>query len=386
MVTPAILTASALTVSPGALRRVLVRAKLPDLRREHHQRVLREAGAHLADVAKPRSVVEADKNGTEVLATALRQRVPADDELGLFAHLDLAPEGRTHAGLVRGALVLGDDPLPAETFGFAIRGLAVADEAPRDKHGRGPAPDERLERGPPLAQRPRHQRSAVLLEEVEDRVPRRRSTGGAAPLQQLKPRDPFLIQGDELAVDDEIAVVERLHRRDDVREPAGQVLEHPRPDLHAAALATGHRADAVVLLLEDPFGTVDDGRRQRREHRTNERHCGSPVAAFATSPPSSRAIPASSRRVSTDRGFAVAMSTAVALRSRRFIRSHLRSPVRTRVHEPLSFFPLSVKTMRPVRRASSKLSSPSNRYVPMSHTMTVPPPYSPSGITPSKRA
>src|SRR5207245_7751951 len=149
----------------------------------------------------PTSVIEADEKGRGVLAAALRQRVPADDELGLFAHLDLAPEGRTHAGLVCGALVLGDDPLPAETFGFAIRGLAVADEAPRDKHGRGPAPDERLERGPPLAQRPRHQRSAVLLEEVEDRVPRRRSTGGAAPLQQLKPRDPFLIQGDELAVD-----------------------------------------------------------------------------------------------------------------------------------------------------------------------------------------
>src|SRR6059058_4796098 len=199
MVTPAILTASALTVSPGALRRVLVRAKLPDLRREHHQRVLREAGAHLADVAKPRSVVEADKNGTEVLATALRQRVPADDELGLFAHLDLAPEGRTHAGLVRGALVLGDDPLPAETFGFAIRGLAVADEAPRDEDGRSTAADERLECGAPLGQWPCHQRSAVLLEQVEHRVPCRRSTRGAAPLQQLKARDALRVQRHELA-------------------------------------------------------------------------------------------------------------------------------------------------------------------------------------------
>src|SRR5438105_6270935 len=432
MATPAILTASALTVTPGALRRVLVRAKteerglpqppvggplrvgelcdeprahpgrvahrrwriergfvraqLRELRREQRQGLLREAGAHLADVAELRSVVEADEKGAEVLAAALRQRIPADHELGLFAHLDLAPEGRTHAGLVWGALVLGDDPLPAETFGFAIRGFAVAHEAPRDKQGRRPAPDERLEGGPPLAQRPRHQRSAVLLEEVEDRVPRWRSTSGAAPLQQLKPRDPFLIQGDELAVDDVIALAERLHPRDDMRESAGQVLKHPRPDLHAAALATGHRANAVVFLFEDPFGPFDDGRRQRREHRTNERHCGSPVAAFATSPPSSRAIPASSRRGNTDRGFAVALSTPVALRSLRFIRSHRRSAVRTRVHEPLSFLPLSVKTMRPLRRASSKLSSPSNRYVPMSHTMTVPPPYSPSGITPSKRA
>src|SRR5438876_11033155 len=149
MATPATVMASALTAFPRALRRVLVRAKteerglpqlpvggplrvhelshelrphprrvahrrrrierrlvgsqLPELRREHHQRVLREAGAHLADVAELRAVVEADEKGTEVLAAALRRRVPADDELGLFAHLDLAPGGRTHAGLVRGA-------------------------------------------------------------------------------------------------------------------------------------------------------------------------------------------------------------------------------------------------------------------------------------------
>src|SRR5438105_3171618 len=285
MATPAILTASALTVPPRAFGRVLVRTKteerglselpvggpfrvhelrdelrahpgrvahrrsrierrfghaqLLELRREHRQGVLRETGAHLADVSEPRSVVDADQDLTDVPAAAVGQRVTADDE--------------------------------------------------------------------------------------------------------------------------EITVAERLHGRDDVRKSAREVLKRPRPDPHAAPLATGHRADTVVLLLEDPFGALDDGRRQRREHRTDEVHSGSPVAAFATSPPSSRAIPASSRRVSTERGFAVAMSTAAALRSLRFIRSHLRSPVRTSVHDPLSFFPLSVKTMRPLRNASSKLSSPSNR-------------------------
>src|SRR5438552_1133460 len=283
-------------------------------------------------------------------------------------------------------LILGDDPFPTETFRFAIRGLSVADETSRHEDRNAPAPDDLLEGSAPLAQRKRHQRSPVVLEEVEDRVPRRRSPGSTASLQQLKPGDALGVQRHELAIDDQVHVTERLDGGNDVRKPAGKVLEHPRPNFHAAALATRHRTDAVVLLLEDPFGALDDGRRQRREHRPNKVHFGSPVAAFATLPPSSRAIPASSRRVSTERGFAVAMSTAAAPRSLRFIRSHLRSPVRTSVHDPLSFFPLSVKTMRPLRNASSKLSSPSNRYLPMSQTMTVPPPYSPSGITPSKRA
>src|SRR6267143_743501 len=229
IVTPATLMASALTVPPGALRRILVAAQAEERRltklavvgplgvdelgdelrphpgrifhawrriegwplrsephelwRQHVEGLLREAGAHLADVAKLRSVVEANEKRAEMLAAAFRRRVPADHEFRLLAHLDLAPEGRTHAGLVRRALVLGDDPFPTEAFGLAIRGLAIADETPRDKKGSCTAADERLECGTSLAQRPRHQRSAALLQEIEDRVLRRRSTGGAAPLQ-----------------------------------------------------------------------------------------------------------------------------------------------------------------------------------------------------------
>src|SRR5437588_7847352 len=122
MTTPASLTASALTVAPGAFGRVLVGAKaeecrltqlpvrgplgvrklsdelgshprrvahprrgierrlirpqLLELRRKHRQRVLGEPGAHLADVAKLRTVVEANEKGAEVLAAPLRRRGP----------------------------------------------------------------------------------------------------------------------------------------------------------------------------------------------------------------------------------------------------------------------------------------------------------------------
>src|SRR2546429_7264063 len=111
--------------------------------------------------------------------------------------------------------------------------------------------------GTSLAQRPRHQRSAALLQEIEDRVLRRRSTGGAAPLQELKPRDPLLIQRDKLAVDHEIAIAEGQQRRDDVRKSGGQGLKRPGPELHVAAVATRHRAGPVVLFLLDPIPTLD---------------------------------------------------------------------------------------------------------------------------------
>src|SRR5207244_1124936 len=122
MATPAILTASALTVPPRAFGRVLVRTKteerglselpvggplrvqelrdelrphpgrvarrriegrfvraqLLELRREDRQCVLGKTSAHLADVTKLRSVVKTDEKGTDVLAAAFRRRVSAD--------------------------------------------------------------------------------------------------------------------------------------------------------------------------------------------------------------------------------------------------------------------------------------------------------------------
>src|SRR5467141_47475 len=121
--TPATFTTSALTVPPGAFGRVLVGAE-PEKRRltklavggplrvhklghelgphpgrvfharrwierrllcaqplelcrQHVERLLREAGADLADVAELRPVVQADEERTEVLAAALRRGVPA---------------------------------------------------------------------------------------------------------------------------------------------------------------------------------------------------------------------------------------------------------------------------------------------------------------------
>src|SRR5262245_45558953 len=72
---------------------------------------------------------------------------------------------------------------------------------------------------------------------------------------------------------------------------------------------------------------------------------GSPVEAFSTSPPSSRAISASRRLLTTERGFSVAMSLLDAKRSRCLMSSQDLSGlapkprVRTSTHEPRSFLP-----------------------------------------------
>src|SRR5437879_5410531 len=57
--------------------------------------------------------------------------------------------------------------------------------------------------------------------------------------------------------------------------------------------------------------------------------------------------------------------------------------VRTNTHEPRSFFPRRVNFSSPFFNAAAT-SSCSGSQVPVSQTITVPPPYSPSGMTPSK--
>jgi hypothetical protein len=59
--------------------------------------------------------------------------------------------------------------------------------------------------------------------------------------------------------------------------------------------------------------------------------------------------------------------------------------VRTKTHEPLSFFPCRVNFNSPLRNAAST-SSCFGSHIPTSHSMTVPPPYSPFGMTPSNFA
>ena len=94
----------------------------------------------------------------------------------------------------------------------------------------------------------------------------------------------------------------------DAAERRGSVLPVAREEAHSARFLVGEDPIAVVLLLVHPARAVEGLGDQCREHGTRpkrdpvahvlERRCrgrGSPSAARATSPPSSRAIPASVR-------------------------------------------------------------------------------------------
>src|SRR5438132_1445552 len=120
-------------------------------------------------------------------------------------------------------------------------------------------------------------------------------------------------------------VARSLVLRDD---PLPALLARDRVRLFAVARQPSRKEDRPGGAREEPLergSALREGPgaerppvhlgRQRREHRSRrDVHPppGSPVAAFATSPPSSRAIPASRRRVSTERGLASAIRVVEA--------------------------------------------------------------------------
>ena len=147
------------------------------------------------------------------------------------------------------------------------------------------------------------------------------------------------------------------------------------------------QTDYLTLLRARPGTSVSNVGSFRMRRRSAG---GSPSAARFMSPPSSRAISTSNRFDFTERGSASATSVDVAHSSRCLMSSHAtrfcpaRARRRTRTHEPCSFWPNSVSFNCPAWKAPST-SELSGFQVPRSQIITVPPPYSPAGMTPSNR-
>src|SRR5262245_32752405 len=193
----------------------------PKLRADRLERSLVEPGAHLGDVDQLAPVVEAQMQGSEVRPRALRHGVAADHELLAELALDLQPVARSLGG-IRAVALLRDHTLEALLTGGGEKVRAVlehvvaeVDHASR-RHQEPQALLARLERQP-------SQVAAVQPERVEEDgadghlAPRpldvRRAREAHALLEPLETRAPALVEGDDLAVEDEALERQRVQRR-----------------------------------------------------------------------------------------------------------------------------------------------------------------------------
>ena len=79
---------------------------------------------------------------------------------------------------------------------------------------------------------------------------------------------PRSFEGDDLAVEHDLGLPERLAERAELREARGRVVAGARGERDASAVDDEQRAHAVPLHLERPVLVVGrDRRRRHREHR-----------------------------------------------------------------------------------------------------------------------
>ena len=199
-----------------------------------------------------------------MLTGAARRGEAADHELLLRAHLHLGPRAGALTGQVGRGRVLADDPFQIAPSRLGERLQAVGGQAAGDPQHR-PLDDLRLQRGAAGRQRLPREVPPTGVQAIEDDVDRCGGPGRTA-LEELKARDAAGVEDDDLAVEDERGRGQRGHRRGDVREVAGAVLVVAGEQAHARALLQRDEADAVVLLLPHPAGTVEGRVHQRREH------------------------------------------------------------------------------------------------------------------------
>src|SRR6185436_3763355 len=129
----------------------------------------------------------------------MRGRVPADDdELLLVDGLDLQPLLRPPR-LVERRLPLGNDPLPPFLRRIQQRLLPRGLKSLREAHEGGRAAEGLLEQLAAVEVGELAEVVAVEPEDVEDEDQR-----AVALLEELEARPPLLVEGDDLAVEDDL--------------------------------------------------------------------------------------------------------------------------------------------------------------------------------------
>jgi len=252
------------------------RRRLPldalELLRERVERPLVVPRAHSSRVDEIVVLVVADEKGPETATRTFRIRESSNHELLAIHALELQPVlgARVHV-LAVGAL--GDDSLPSLATGIAVVSLAVA-VAMRRVAYRILECDGALQQ--PLAV-PKGQLRRVVarhvqkVEEVEVNrdpgLPRAVGIANAGAALQAGKARHLAIEGDDLAVGDEVRAGIALERLGELRKALGQILAVARHDAHAIAFAKHEAADTVQLALVDPVRAREDLVGEHGQHR-----------------------------------------------------------------------------------------------------------------------
>src|SRR5215470_7467431 len=392
----------------AAIERRPVALQAGQRRVEGVQGPLAEAGADLARVHElPVAVVVAEQQRAEAGPRPLWVGEAADDELLAALALELQPV-LGPSGSVRRVGALGDDPLPAVGAGLPVVRLAVGvpvdGEAQRVIEGQQVAQD--------LLALPQRHRAHVAVtgpehveDVVEDGVLVDQGLPGMAHAEALlQAGEPGLavLERDDLPVHDEVVRLLGRQRPGDLRVRAGVLFLVARhePDLRAGP--EREASLAVELALVDPRRVGEPLLGKRGELRIEpgrliRSYLGDPRGGWVRAVRHfSSATCSMSFPDFTDSGSSRSGSLPSSANLSAFLTSSHTGPRLSRrpgilvsEYPPRSFVPCRSKLTCPRSTASAtetvwpaeslvRLS-----YMPVSHTMTAPAPYSPGGISPS---
>src|SRR5260221_7115540 len=363
-------------------------------------------------------MAEQDRAGPDAAAGRIG---PADDRQ-LFAALafDLEPAVAA-ARPVRRIGALEDDALELHLAGLAMEGVAVAAEmvavADSVRRPREHGSESLLARDEARI----HQRIAVEMEQIEGAIDgARRVALREIVLERRERAHAVRLQVHDFAVDDPLAQRQRGERCRDGRELVGPVMAVAAEELRLAAADAADHAIAVELDLVQPVVAlrhVGDQRRQLRQDLFRQRCLACVLDGGRVDPGGGRLrtfadyrrgrvgagrVPHAVARLrhlfqitaAHHAGPVLLDDLVVAARSRPLVllfdesltRSQfLPSPRRRRTsaQPPRRRLPCNSNLSMP-RASAASGSSSCGTQAPSSQTMTAPPPYSPSGITPSK--
>ena len=240
--------------------------------------LLRETAARAADVDELVAVEPPEVQGPEADPRPFGRRKAHHHEVARVQHAQLQPVGAAPAA-ISGRRLLRDDTFEAAPLHLGPQRLAVSHHVigkTQRAARRQDAPQGRLAGG----ERQVAQVEAVVSDQVEGVVGGGMGQGGAGDvgragdlrpfLQTLEHRPALVVAHDDLAVEHEAAVRQRLYRLGDLREQRRRVVAAAVTQAHASALLCGEQAVAVELQLEDPVRArkrAIGGLRQHDLHR-----------------------------------------------------------------------------------------------------------------------